>query len=94
MACFHVRFQRIVLLLFLFGTCAVCGAQRHIIHYDKARPRQPFSIPRGGDLELLDEISETIHDSVMDVTIGPWIQQHTVLIIKVGQHMHVDARRP
>jgi hypothetical protein len=87
MALIHTRFQRLIVLILLFLTCA-CGAQRR--NYDK---RLPFTIPRGGDIELLGEISDTIHDSVMDVAIGPWIQKHTVVIIKVRVMARMWARR-
>lgn len=79
MNCIQVRSQRLIIPILLFLTCA-CAAQRH---NDMKTRRLAFIIPRGGDNELLDEISETIHDSVMDVAIGPWIQKHTVVIIKV-----------
>eukprot|EP00544_Gedaniella_sp_CCMP2646_P015781 CAMPEP_0202486572 /NCGR_PEP_ID=MMETSP1361-20130828/5107_1 /ASSEMBLY_ACC=CAM_ASM_000849 /TAXON_ID=210615 /ORGANISM="Staurosira complex sp., Strain CCMP2646" /LENGTH=276 /DNA_ID=CAMNT_0049115755 /DNA_START=374 /DNA_END=1205 /DNA_ORIENTATION=+ len=80
MTWFHVHFQRVLLPILL---CALCGGNNTSLNiYDKARRRQSFTIPRGGDLELLDEISETIQDSVMDVTIGPWIQKHSILIVK------------
>jgi hypothetical protein len=91
MTWFHVHFQRFLLPILL---CALCGAQQHLNMYDKARRRQSFTIPRGGDLELLDEISDTIQDSVMDVTIGPWIQKHSILIVKVKRQCESKAYTP
>jgi len=88
MACTHTHLQYYVLVILSFLTYTGASAQRYygIADYDKARRhsnRLPFLIPRGGDNDLMDEISETIHDSFMDVAIAPWIKKHTVLIIKV-----------
>lgn len=83
-----LQFQHLMLLFLLFVTTSCAAAQPHGIavmarrHHD-SNHRLPFVIPRGGDSDLMDEISDTIHDSFMDVAITPWLQKHAVLLIKV-----------